>query len=191
MNSSLSSSFFFFLLLLSKLYSDSNCRCIITGKLTEDQGGDISLKAPLKELFATSSILRLAPKSIRSQQFTLAKDAPVATSCNFMVQDYISFSSRALPPHTSSAGLQEAVVEFHTLSRLGRWCSQRCQSCPRSQGFTNSLPKHVTQPHWAASLIPSLSGHGAGSASSLRAAIQGHESVTTTNSTAEDVVPLR
>lgn len=48
MNSSLSSSFFFFLLLLSKLYSDSNCRCIITGKLTEDQGGNISLKTPWK-----------------------------------------------------------------------------------------------------------------------------------------------
>lgn len=127
----------------------ARCRCIITGKLTVDQRRNISLKTPLKELLVTSWIPRLALKSIRSQWFTPAKDMPVALSCDFILQGYIGFSGRALLPHTSGAGLQEAVVGFHALSSTEWWCSQRCKPCPRGWSefswlcFNNTLPKHV------------------------------------------------
>lgn len=151
MNSSLSPSFFFSWASYTLI---ACCRCIITGKLTGDQGENISLKIPSKKLFATSSIPRLALKSIRSQWFTPAKDVLVASSCDFILQDYIGFSSRGLPPHTSSAapphhhralwwGFTPCLAQggdAHWDAGLvpGGW-SQSSWLC-----FTNSLPKHVT-----------------------------------------------
>lgn len=150
MNSSLSS-FFFFLLLLSKLYSDSNCRCIITGKLTEEQGGNISLKTPSKELFATSSIPRLALKSIRSRWFTPAKDVPVASSCDFTLQDYTGFPSRALPSHTSSASLRELWWSFIPCPGQGGDAHRDVGLVPGARASQTAFPNmphsHAEQPH--------------------------------------------